>query len=94
MDAWQDSGFFYVATDDAPPDFNLAAGQFDPTSGVFPELAAYFGDRFPDFQHHLQATDQGLGGTSGMPFSDATNLGESPITALDQTTRNQLFQMI
>ena len=95
VDAWQDSGFFYVATDDAPPDFSLAASQFNPATGVFPELAAYFGDRFPDFQHQLQdSANQGLDITPGAPFGDAANLSESPITVLDQTARNQLFQMI
>ncbi|MGQ0594131.1 MAG: hypothetical protein ACT4QB_16235 [Gammaproteobacteria bacterium] len=47
-DAWQDSGFFYVATDNAPPDVARFAG-FDPSAGVFPDLAKYFGAIDSDF---------------------------------------------
>lgn len=40
--AWEDSGFFYVATDNAPPGMAAQASGFDPGSGVFPDLVAYF----------------------------------------------------
>jgi len=40
-DAWADSGFNYVATNNAPPDMSFAAG-FDSSQGVFPDLVEYF----------------------------------------------------
>jgi hypothetical protein len=43
MDAWQDSGFFYVATDHAPADLHQMASSYDLATGVFPGLVDYFG---------------------------------------------------
>jgi hypothetical protein len=53
-DAWQDSGFFYVSTDEAPPDIHQIANGFDPAAGVFPELVSYLSETHGDFPDHLQ----------------------------------------
>ncbi len=103
--AWQDSGFFYVATNDAPPDMSFAAGRgFDTTVGVFPELASYFGNLYNDFRDHLQnrLDDQTQVTPAETPtlFTDAAvrsfieNLPKSPLTSLNDSTTDTLFRII
>lgn len=49
VDAWEDSGYFYVSTDHPPPDLHLSASGFDPATGTFPEMVNYFSKYDPDF---------------------------------------------
>lgn len=56
VDAWADSGFFYVTTDAAPPHFEQMASGFDPQQGVFPDLVSYFSARHPGFAEAVQDT--------------------------------------
>lgn len=39
LDAWQDSGFFYVATDQAPPGFSVLGS--DASTGIFTSMADF-----------------------------------------------------
>lgn len=70
VDAWADSGFFYVATDQAPPDYAIACPAFDPALGHIPALAAYFGQHTAGFGERLEE----CGGTpaSGVSMADAS----------------------
>ena len=104
-DAWQDSGFFYVATDDAPSDMSLAAGRgFDSEAGMFPELASYFGNLYADFRGHLQdriddPTQITLSETPTV-FNDAAvrslieNLPKSPMASLNESATDTLFRIV
>ena len=104
-DAWQDSGFFYVATDDAPSDMSFAAGRgFDTTAGEFPELVGYFENLYSDFREHLQdrINDPVQITPSEAPtvFTDASirafieNLPNSPMASLNDSTTDTLFRII
>lgn len=103
--AWQDSGFFYVATDGTPPDMTLAAGQgFDTASGVFPELVSYFANLYSDFRDHLQDrdADQTQINITETPtlFNDAAvrafieNLPKSPMASFNESATDTLFRII
>ena len=103
--AWQDSGFFYVATDGTPPDMSLAAGQgFDTASGVYPDLVSYFGNLYSDFRDHLQdrVADQTQINPTETPtlFNDAAvrafieNLPKSPMASFNESTTDTLFRII
>lgn len=48
-DAWEDSGFHYVATDEPPPDLEQIVSDFDAETGTFPDVSAYFEEYFPGF---------------------------------------------
>lgn len=61
VDAWQDSGFFYVATDHAPPDYVVECGAFDPVAGHIPALASYFGAQIDGFDASLKEPLGGAG---------------------------------
>lgn len=50
MDAWEDSGYFYLATDKAPPDLHGYAPDFDQDQGVFPAIVDWLHDHMPDSQ--------------------------------------------
>jgi hypothetical protein len=96
MDAWEDSGFFYVATSNAPPNFYLAASGFDPTQGFFPDMVSYFGRFDPDFQDLLQRQEQNVENfaealTSGPALQTLTG---TPIASLDEAARDDLFKKI
>jgi hypothetical protein len=104
-DAWQDSGFFYVATDDAAPDMALAANQgFDQAAEVFPAISSYFGKVYEDFREHLQdrMDDHAQVTPSEVPaiFTDAAvrafvaNLPKSPMASLNESTADTLFRVI
>lgn len=104
-DAWQDSGFFYVATDDAPSDMALASSHgFDHASGVYPAVASYFGKIYDDFREHLQdrMVDQAQVSPSEVPaiFTDAAvrafvaNLPKSPLASLNESSIDTLFRVI
>jgi len=54
VDAWEDSGFRYVGTDNAPPDFDQLAAGFNADSGLFTDIANYYGDLFSDFLGRVQ----------------------------------------
>jgi len=103
--AWQDSGFFYVATNDAPLDMNFAAGHgYDAAAGVFPELVSYFGNLYADFQKHLQdrTDDQTQVSPVETPIilADAAvrafinNLPNSPMASLNESVTDTLFRII
>lgn len=64
-DAWQDSGFFYVATDDAP--MNLAAqySGFDEQQGAFPELVSEVQTTFSDFLNNPMVAEFAEGFVQG-----------------------------
>ena len=49
VETWDDTGFHYVATDTPPADLEAASIGFDPTTGTFAEVAAYFESRFEGF---------------------------------------------
>lgn len=84
VDAWQDSGFFYVATDNAPPDFHMAASAFNVETGVFPELVSYFSSIDAGFHDRLQ-------GEGHEAFLDLT---KNSIASLDEASVDQVFRMI
>lgn len=104
-DAWQDSGFFYVATDDAPSDMALASQQgFDQSEGTFSGLSSYFAGFSADLSDHLENVrdDPSLGALSEAPsmFTDSavrafvTNLAKSPMVSLDESSTDTLFRII
>ena len=103
--AWQDSGFFYVATNDTPPDMSFAAEHgFDARAGVFPELVSYFGNLYNDFRDHLteRLEDQAKVTPAETPtlFTDAAvrafieNLPKSPMASFNESTTDTLFRII
>ncbi|MEI6166481.1 MAG: hypothetical protein WCS52_04745 [bacterium] len=104
-DAWQDSGFFYVATDNAPSDMSFAAGHgFDEATGVFPAISSYFGGVYDDFRSHLQerladSTQVGPGETTSL-LTDAAvrafieNLPKSRMASLNESATDTLFRII
>ena len=49
VDAWEDSGFYYIATDEQPPDLDQVVSGFDVETGTFPEIAAYFESHYQGF---------------------------------------------
>jgi hypothetical protein len=49
IDAWQESGYFYVATDHAPPHLAQRAEGFDEQHGMFTDMVHFFQDHIPDF---------------------------------------------
>lgn len=80
-DAWEDSGFRYVATDEAPSNLDQIVTGFDAETGTFPDIIAYFENYSPGFlddsptydgigiaatYDNLMANDPHLGGTLGM----------------------------
>jgi hypothetical protein len=96
VDAWEDSGFLYVATDDAPLDFHLAARGFDPAQGVFSDMVSYFGRFASDFQETLQRQGQNVESvtetlTGGPALQTLT---DNPIASLDETARDDLLKQI
>lgn len=104
-DAWQDSGFFYVATDDAPSDMALASQQgFDQSEGAFSGLSSYFGRFYADFRDHLQdrMDDSTQVSPSEVPsiFTDAAvrsfvaNLPRNPMASLNESSTDTLFRVI
>lgn len=76
QDAWQDSGFFYVSTDNAPPNIQQVAHGYDPAAGVFPDMVSYLSQTHGDFSNQVQ----------GKP-SESQNTGKNPISSdfLDNT---------
>lgn len=104
-DAWQDSGFFYVATDDAPSDMALASQQgFDQSERAFSGLSSYFGRFYSDFRDHLQdrMDDSTQISPSEVPsiFTDAAvrsfvaNLPKNPMASLNESSTDTLFRVI
>jgi hypothetical protein len=49
VDAWSDSGFFYVATDQAPPHLAERVQGYNEQQGVFTALVDFLGAHVPDF---------------------------------------------
>lgn len=104
-DAWQDSGFFYVATDNASSDMAFASSQgVDHAEGAFSALSDYFGKFYSDFCENLQdrMDDTTQVSPSEVPsiFTDATvrafvaNLPKSPMASLNESTSDTLFRVI
>ena len=103
--AWHESGFFYVATNDAPPDMSFAVGHgFDTNAGVFPDLVSYFGHLHTDFLDQLQERhdDQTQVTPNETPtiLTDAAirafieNLPKSPLASLNESATETLFRII
>lgn len=104
-DAWRDSGFFYVATDHAPPGLAGAADpQPDRMAEMSSALADYFSQFYDDFRHCLQqrAADPTPVAPSDVMtvFTDAAvrafiaQLPDNPLAALDEQARHDLFRAI
>ena len=104
-DSWKDSGFYYVATDDAPADMAFASNRgFDESAGVFSDLASYFGNLYSDFREHLQERrgDETPIGPCEIPtlFTDAgmrafiENLPQNPLASLHESIADTLFRVI
>lgn len=102
VDAWRDSGFFYVATDSAPAEASLAASGSDFTAGGFSELFAWIGDHVQGAWEHLN-TDEGrqqmtdatktIAGAAG--FVIATDaLKDSVFELLDDSASDAVMQLI
>lgn len=53
VDAWQDSGYYYLATDQAPPNLPTLTPDFDPAQGAFPDMLGWISDHMPDGQSLL-----------------------------------------
>lgn len=53
VDAWQDSGYYYLATDQAPPNLPTLTPDFDPDQGAFPDMLGWISDHIPDGQSLL-----------------------------------------
>lgn len=105
-DAWKDSGFFYVATDNAPEGINeLASSQgFDKTEGAFSSMSSYFDKFYEDFHDKLQQrlenqTPISLAETPTL-FTDAAirsfiqNLPNNPTASLGESSMDTLFRAI
>lgn len=96
--AWQDSGFFYVATDNTPPHFHLAARGFDPATGAFSDMVAYLTGLYSDFPRHLQSQGSlAKLAEPGMVAEAAVlmpHLMENPLASLDDAARDQLLLTI
>ncbi len=48
--AWEQSGYFYVATNKAPPDLHEHSQAFNPEQGVFTDMVDWMHDHLPDSQ--------------------------------------------
>jgi hypothetical protein len=54
VDAWEDSGFFYVSTDHPPANLQQLASGFDPEEGVFPEMTSFMAKHaLQDAEHYV-----------------------------------------
>jgi hypothetical protein len=84
LDAWQDSGFHYVATDYAPPDYVQIANGFDPATGMFSNMVSYLSSIHNDFKipEHVEA------------MQSIEKLSESPIGSMTDAEQDQLFKSI
>jgi len=102
VDAWQDSGFFYVATDSAPPEARFAASGFDAGEGGFSELIAWIGDHVQGAWEKLN-TDEGrqqvadatqtIAGVAGLVIA-ADALKDSVFELLDDSASDAVMQLI
>ena len=104
-DAWQDSGFFYVATNNAPSNMSFAVGHgYDETAGVFPAITSYFGDIYSDFRSHMEDrlddSTRVAPGETQTHFTDAAvrafieNLPNSPMASFNESATDTLFRII
>lgn len=105
IDAWEDSGFHYVATDSAPPDMSFALDDgFDPIQGFFKPIVEYFSNIFSDFRNALELQVADSRSTAipelGALFTDTAirsfvnSLSDSPLTAMNQSSVDLLFRAI
>lgn len=90
VDAWEDSGFFYVATDEAPPDIAQVASGFDQATGTFPDMVSYFSNAHPEFNELLKQDEKDVVSDT----HELQNLHENPITLLDESSIDALFKTI
>lgn len=81
VNAWADSGFFYVATDHAPADYAAVCPAYDPALGHIPALAAYF-------SQHTSGFDQRLQELAGATDSEAATASEPPMVDRDAFLRS------
>ena len=104
-DAWQDSGFFYVATNDAAPDMAFTSTHgLDSTQGAYSEIGSYFGKFYSDFHEHLvdRTADTTQITPSEVPtvFTDAAvrtfieNLPRSPLASFNENATDTLFRVV
>lgn len=95
VDAWADSGFYYVATDNAPPDLWILTQDFDPANSYFPELTGWLRD-YSDVQTDT-GTSAGLENdeiTKETNFDTTEAISESVFTMLDAAGQDALMRMI
>lgn len=82
--AWEDSGFFYVSTDEAPPDMSFAASSgFNLASGRFPDIISYLDKAHPGF-------GDGMEGNQAYEF----NISDNTIASLSDMQIDKLFRQI
>lgn len=82
-DAWEDSGNFYLATDQAPPGLEINFPDFDQQSGVFPGIVNWA-------QAHSLPLSMGMASlaVSGLAFSRAN--GSNRLTKPSRSLRDKL----
>jgi len=89
VDAWEDSGFYYVATDNAPPDFHQLAAGFDPESGLFTDIANYIGGLYSDFVPRIQPEVHSESAAQSAPPT-----ADNPFASLGDAEKESLFKSI
>lgn len=79
MNAWGQSGYFYLATDNAPPNLHEHVHDFNPEQGAFTVMIDWMHDHLPDSQTLL---------TDMMLLSCAMDVGSSLIRAKTAPSNN------
>lgn len=102
-DAWQDSGFFYVATDAAPSNIGmLAASGFDSDKGAFAELADWLADKGADVwsylnsdtgRQHVQDAAKTVAGITGLVIA-ADRLFDATGDLYSACSPDDLFRLV
>ncbi|MBL6459379.1 C39 family peptidase [Belnapia sp. T6] len=95
-DSWSRGGYAYVATDQAPPDYQITNADFDPAQGRIPALTEYFEEAHPGFASRVDAAND-YGTLGGRRYgADAASLppASSPLEELQQADRDALFRAI
>jgi len=89
VDAWQDSGFFYVATDSAPPEGGLAASGFDSAGGGFSDLIAWLGRNVHGAWEHLNSDE----GRTQVANATATIAGIATFVKAADVLAHSVFEL-
>ena len=102
VDAWEDSGFDYVATNKAPVNLGDQIDGFDTEIAGFTELINWLGDNFGGFWDYLNSPDgrtdvaeatETITGIAGLIFA-ADLLIDSVADLLNDADTNAVFQML